>query len=86
MSHLTPEEVTRLKSGKASPADYRRAVRHLLAGCPQCALALGPLEDAGHRATDYDHVRASDYDHVIEAFERRLRTLLEEAASEERKL
>jgi hypothetical protein len=86
MSHLTAEEIARLRTGTASPADYRRAVRHLLAGCPQCALALGPLEDAGHRATDYDHVRASDYDSVIEAFERRLRALLEEAVSEERKL
>ena len=83
-SHLTADEVTRLKAREASPAGYRRAVRHLLAGCPRCALAVGPLADLGQVGKKV--AEAADYDHVIEAFERRLRALLEEAASEERKL
>ncbi|HEX7185543.1 MAG TPA: hypothetical protein VF756_27210 [Thermoanaerobaculia bacterium] len=35
--------IGRLRSGKASRAEVREAVRHLLAGCRECAAAVRPL-------------------------------------------
>ncbi|HEX7184569.1 MAG TPA: hypothetical protein VF756_22270 [Thermoanaerobaculia bacterium] len=41
--HLEPDVLGRLRSGEASPADVRELVRHLLAGCRECAAAVRPL-------------------------------------------
>jgi tetratricopeptide (TPR) repeat protein len=45
--HLIPEGLERLKQGKMDKDEKRRLVRHLLAGCPACREALGPLYALG---------------------------------------
>lgn len=41
MSHLTDAEVDLFLTGRLEAAAHRRAVRHLLAGCPECQLKVG---------------------------------------------
>lgn len=72
--HLTANEIERLTTRKASAAEYRRAVRHLLTGCRRCALTVGALAVAEELSKE---VGAADYDRVFDVFERRLKTLLE---------
>lgn len=45
MSHLTDAEVELFVTGRLEPAVYRRAVRHLVGGCPECQERF--LESAG---------------------------------------
>jgi len=73
--HLTAAEIERLIARKASAAEYRRAVRHLLTGCRRCALTVGALGVAEQFSKE---AGAADYDQVFDAFERRIRALLEE--------
>jgi len=40
--HPTPALLLRFLYGEASPAERRTVVRHLLAGCRQCAAAFQP--------------------------------------------
>jgi hypothetical protein len=45
--HPTPDELQRLLRGEASRDEGRSLVRHLLAGCPECAAVMRPM--AGFR-------------------------------------
>lgn len=43
MSHPDPDLLLRFLRGEASLGERRRVVRHLLAGCRQCATAILPV-------------------------------------------
>ena len=42
-SHPTPDRLLRFLRGEVSRAEARVIVRHLLAGCRQCAAAIQPV-------------------------------------------
>lgn len=74
MSHLTVDEVVRLRTAAAGSVDYRRAVRHLAAGCRECALAMAAL--VGEEQLEEMMAGTAGYDQVIEDLKRRMRALL----------
>jgi hypothetical protein len=41
--HLAPAELERFLRGEASRDEARPVVRHLLAGCPECAAVMRPV-------------------------------------------
>lgn len=69
MSHLTDAEVELFVAGRLDPAVYRRAVRHLVGGCPECQERF--LESAGLKVLlgeDVEPERVDDagYDEAID--------------------